>query len=381
MVLPNASNQTSDQSFDDEPPSDTDLYDDSKSSSSKSQYFIDTTNLPKPIPFIGSLLGYPRRFKQEVHLKVLLASRELGRTLKQDEVDALAYWLAKRQAITSWGAPVGFAGGCWRAYDTAKTHRFPFWQPSSNNFKVNQFGPLRGHPAILCWHTLRALAYGLTGDFIGRLLFGSYAMSTSAVGASNDPRLYEYMNSIKDKVRELSAKDKRTRDPVDNFGRLAEKPYENTVDDSNPTSNEGMFYNELYSPSDQTSDKKDFPKTERWKMAKPVPPLPQKIETDPFDDIYKSSPSGVSEMSDNSGAEDSRVSVWERIRSGQHTPLSNSLSKSSRTPWPKLTQKNKSDYDEFSYSQTDEERSYAENEAQQKFDARIDRERNGRNTT
>ncbi|RKF64109.1 putative endo-beta-glucanase [Erysiphe neolycopersici] len=381
MVLENASNSSSNQGFSDEPPSDTDLYEDSRSSTPKSQYFIDTTNLPKPVPLIGSLLGYPRRFKQEAHLKILLASKELGRPLKQDEVDALAFWLAKRQAITSYGAPIGFAAGCWRAFDTAKTNRFPFWKPSSNQLKVNVFGPLRGPPAVFCWHALRVLAYGLTGDFIGRLLLGSYAMSTSAVGASNDPRLHEYVNSIKEKVKEFSAKDTRARNSVGNASRQPIAPLKNVVDEASPTNNEETFYDELHGGSDQVLGKAGYPIAERWTTAKPDPLPLQSDKTNPLDDLYRASSSGMSEMSNDSGSEDLHISAWERIRSGQHTPLSSTPIKSNRNPRSKIIKKHESSYDSFSYSKSDEERSYAENEAQNQFDARIDRERYGRDST
>ncbi|POS84054.1 hypothetical protein EPUL_003575 [Erysiphe pulchra] len=381
MVLENASNPSSDQGFSDELPSDNDPYEHSRSNTSKSQYFIDTANLPKPVPVIGSLLGYPRRFKQEAHLKILLASKELGRPLKQDEVDALAFWLAKRQSITSWGAPIGFAAGCWRAYDTAKTHRFPFWQPNSNHLKVNVFGPLRGPPAVFCWHALRVLAYGLTGDFIGRLLLGSYAMSTSAVGASNDPRLYEYINSIKEKAREFSANDVRSRNPMGNASRQTNTPHGNVVDGASPTNNDETFCDELYNEPDQVLGKAGYPKAERWTTTKPVPLSSQNTKTSPLDDLYRASSSGMSEMSEDSSLEDSHISAWDRIRSGQHNPLSSTPTKINRNPRSKIIQKPESSYDSFSYSKSDEERSYAEDEAQKQFDARIERERYGRDST
>lgn len=381
MVLENVSNPSSEEGFSDEPPSDSDPYEDTRSKIHKSQYFIDTTNLPKPVPFIGSLLGYPRRFKQEAHLKILLASKELGRPLKQDEVDALAFWLAKRQAITSWGAPIGFAAGCWRAYDTGKTHRFPFWQPSSKHLKVNVFGPLRGPPAIFCWHALRVLAYGLTGDFIGRILLGSYAMSTSAVGASNDPRLYEYMNSIKEKVREFSAKDVRARNSMGNTSGQPIAPLRNAVDEASPTNNEETFYDELQSGSDQVLGKAGYPKAERWTTAKAVQLSSQDTETNPLDDLYGASSSGKSGFVEDPGSEDLHVSAWERIRSGQHTPLSSTPTKSNRYSRSKIVQKHESSNDSFSYSKSDEERLYAEGEVRKQFDSRVDREQYGRDST
>ncbi|TQS35323.1 hypothetical protein Golomagni_04260, partial [Golovinomyces magnicellulatus] len=375
MVLKNSYSQVNDNGFNDEPISNIDPYDTPRSSNTTTQYGIDFANLPKPIPFIGNLTGYESKFKREAYLKMTLASNELHRPLSQDEVDAFAYWMAKRHAITSWGAPIGFACGIWRSYNTAGTLKFPFWRSSTNLLNKNAFGPLKGPSAVIFLHSLRYLAYGLIGNTIGKLLFGGYAMSSAAVGASNDPRLQDYMNAIEGRLRRLSNNVNRSQNSATSLGSKTPKTLEETFDDASHSS-----LNETFPYGSQIEVRKDSSnianpemKTNSWTTAKSGPPSTQNIERSWFDDFDSSSHTENPNITNRSMASSSN-SVWDKIRGGQHVPKSgtqenlNHISRSTRKQ-----HRNESSDDSFSYSKHEEESAYARDESQNNFDAQIER--------
>ncbi|RKF71208.1 putative endo-beta-glucanase [Golovinomyces cichoracearum] len=379
MVLENSYNHVNDNGFNDEPISDVDPYDTPKSSNTTIQYRIDFTNLPKPIPFIGNLIGYENKFKREAYLKMTMASSELHRPLNQDEVDAFAYWMAKRHAITSWGAPIGFACGIWRSYNTAGTLKFPFWRSSTNFLNMNAFGPLKGPSAVLFIHSMRYLAYGLTGNTIGKFLFGSYAMSSAAVGASNDPRLQEYMNAIEERLRRLSKNVNVSQNPATRLSSKTPRTLEEPFDDASPSSlNETFPYGSRIGVEKDSSNIAN-PDVERnsWTTAKPGLPSTQNIERSWFNDFDSSSHTENPRITHTNMAS-SGTSVWDKIRGGQHV----SKSETQRNPKhiPSSTRKldrNESPHDSFSYSKHEEESAYAKDESLNNFDAQIERERRG----
>ncbi|KAH8808492.1 hypothetical protein F5884DRAFT_373044 [Xylogone sp. PMI_703] len=210
MVLPDSSQ--SDSMDDTTPPSDTDPYfspDSSSSSSSFSTlpYNIDTTNFPKPVPVISPIFGFTPALQSKIIQKRL---QEMQHVLKRppthDEANALAYWSAKQLSLYSYGPPVGIAGGCYRAYATMSTFQFPFFKPNPETFTPTVFPPvmpfLGGRAAVIAWHVLRFFTYGVTGNFISQVLFGSYSVSVATVGEMGDPRLKNYLEAVRRMSRE-----------------------------------------------------------------------------------------------------------------------------------------------------------------------------------
>lgn len=375
MVLENSSSPTSDEVFTDEPSFHSDLRDGSGSDQSALRYYIDIAKLPKLFPIIGPLFGYDKKFQQEIQFKLMFTSKELGRPLNQNEVDAFAFWLAKRQAIASWGHPIGIAGGAWRAYNTIEEFRFPFWKTNRASFNINTFGPLKGPPAVILWHSLRVFAYGLTGDFVGRILFGSYAVSSAAVGAASDPRLKECMNSIREKVNSISQKSGNSQNIKTNSGRAMWKQNSSTVNDESSSSTRGVFSADLGGGSRNTSSRfnQQGEILDDPIMSNSGRLDPQSADNELFDDYYKRSLSEQQDFANDTNSDTSQLSTWERIRNGKQVPSLNTQKNSRSTRKYKIDDSNP---DNFSYSEI-EENTLAKDQAQKKFDEQLERERNG----
>lgn len=125
----------------------------------------------------------------------------LKRPPTSEEANALAFWSAKQLSLYSYGPPAGIAAGCYRAYMTMSTFQFPFFKPNPETFTPTVFPPgmplLGGRAAIIAWHTMRFAAYGVVGNFVSQVLFGSYSVSVATVGEMGDPRLKNYIEAVR----------------------------------------------------------------------------------------------------------------------------------------------------------------------------------------
>ncbi len=204
MVLSNASDPKADSGFDDVLPADQDRYnsDNMGDSHFNSRAAISDSSLPQPCPGT-SMLGFTNEnLAKLVDVRIKQAQNIMKRPPSQEEASALAYWTAKQVSIISYGTPIGTAAGLYRAYSSAAGFQFPFIKPDFNKFNPDVFITQRlkvfeGARARYAWHALRMAAYGAGGNFIGQLLFASYAMSVIAVGELSDKRLKDYVQDMK----------------------------------------------------------------------------------------------------------------------------------------------------------------------------------------
>lgn len=373
MAFDDAPEMTSHLSFEDS------SNEESGFSDSTVHYQIDLEKVPKPISILGTF-SHRKRFKEEVVSKIMLAQKETGRPLTQDEVDAMVYWLAKRQAIASWGTPFGFAGGALQAYRTIKTYKFPLWQPNPNIVEMILRGPFKSFPMSLCLHTARFLAYGLTGKLLGDIFFGSYAISNSTVGAANDPRLQNFMATIKQKMRSNIP-----QQPVKTTPAIANLPNQ---DAPNDVSAEGEVLNE----KDEVEIEKSSRNITRFPLERQprfvensVPPSTsfqsESIESDPFEIFDNTISVEGHGKSVGLASTNSQISTWERIRRGEQVsqPRS-SYSTQNLVSRRGIAKENFSPDEKFSFSKADEERSLVKDESQIEFDALLERERSGKFT-
>jgi hypothetical protein len=405
MVLDNASVLDSSDSFaESAPSSDADPYSDSQPGNTI-DYHIDTSRLPKPVPVIGRLLGYNDEFLLKfVGARVKVISEVLGRQPSQEEANAVAYYTAKNISIYSYGGPVGFAAGAWRAYGTRSTFRFPFYQPNLEKFRPDRFpqglGWVKGFNAVALWHAARTSSYVAFGMIFSRLLFISYGATTSAVGELSDPRLKALTAAIKAQAQKRKgslpgmqgAQERQLPDGGPPSGTYVDSSKDSpSQDDASPTGgvfgeddlaeNPGAVGGSIVGPTQNGG---------RWpgRVAQvPLKKSTQEADSQPFDAWDDASPTGGQGINERA-VQTSQGSAWDRVRRGENAiPIpskSGGRSQPNQSPWSKQqneTQKEQREGstagDSFAFSKTEEERAYAKDEAQKEFDARVERERRG----
>ena len=403
MVVDQASSSPAD-SFNDSPPtSDEDPYSSSSSSDASTlQYHIDVRLLPKPIPFLGPILGYNSQLFEKVWAdKIKSRHAILGRAPTQDEAAGLAYWTAKQISIISYGTPIGVAGGLWRAWAMKETFQFPFYRPKPETFQSTIFPHskvplLGGNRAFLAWHTLRVLAYGGVGKYIGDILLGSYSMSVATVGELSDPRMKDIVNAMRQKAQRKQG-GLPSSIPVEQPGstqRGGAGTEQTQLDDASPTG--GLYGNDETSMRQDGGGKSDEPYPRNWSKPGYSQSQIEALETPralQADDFNNASPTGGQGIRADTAQQSE--SSWDRIRRGSKSggqsgssswPTDNqgTSAQKGESAWAKLqnnTQqeqpKESSTGDSFTFSKTDEERNLAKIEAQKEFDARVEQERRG----
>jgi hypothetical protein len=99
----------------------------------------------------------------------------------------------------------------------------------------------------------------------------------------------------------------------------------------------------------------------------------------PFDDASPTGGQGVAAETPPAA----QGSAWERLRRGEK-PESSSSTGSNQSAWQRAQNETQKEQrqglttgDSFAFSKSEEERSYAKEEAQKEFDSRVERERRG----
>ena len=380
--------------------SDSDFYADSSSppdtdspSDSEEAIRIELTTLPGPMPIFGPIFGFTQsRLCALLAASVATTAATLDRRPTREEIDAITYHTAKASAIASWGPPLGFAAGCWRAYNSRSTYRFPFYAPAKETFTPDQLGPLRGQGARTAWHLARISGYGTLGLLVGGAVFASYGVSVGVVGQMRDERLKAVKESIVGRARTGEPKKdviygQGSRD-VGELWRDHRKSLEvGGGDDMSPTADDGVdvgFATEGEMSSRGSIEDSEKPrKGSAWTRAaanankKTAPPRP--------DDFYSAqddaSPSAEN-MSDASDASrpPAGESAWERLRreaNSNTSDTSRSRARRSRMTQRPAREEQPAGGDSFSFSSVDQDRSLAKEEAQRVFDERLEKERRG----
>jgi len=415
MVLDESTAPAPDFTSDHSPDSDSDPY---SPSSSATRYEIDAARLPRPAPIVGPLFGYTNaRLAQAINARIAGAAHVLGRAPTPDEAAALAYWRAKALATASWGRPLGVAAGCYRAYQTAGSFRFPFLTPDKETFNPDSFGygvRLQGARARFLWHVLRGSSYALVGSWVAGLLVGTYAATVSAVGEHQDPRLQDYIKAVLEKTRQTAARQRgeavgHVGDPTGQGRRSASELYRESTktvgadddsvageDDASPSAGSmadayGYGSTAEEGKSLAMSDGQMRNQEVRQQASARRSPTGntastfgvEEVERQPrsFDDDHDdTSPAGGEGASMDSGS--SGGSVWERIRKQAGSSPSSSgrgsFGRGDRRGGVQQGQRQGStDGDGFAFSSSEEDRQLAKDEAQKAFDERIERERRG----
>jgi hypothetical protein len=397
MVLEGTPSQTSQDTFDQSvPANDEDPF--ATSQPGVSRYRVDQSLL-RPFPILGPLFGHSQAtWDRTLQQFLRQAQQAVRRPLTQDEVDAYAYWTARAISQSSYGAPLGMAGGCYAAYISAQKFRFPFWQPNLETFNPEVFPPkqaiFRGNRAVMAWHALRMLSYSTLGGAIGGFMMSSYAISSSIANQYLDKRLREVNEALVQRLRSQRG----TSRPQMQQHRV---PRQAEHDDASPSS--GMYRSgnaEIGRRQDSEGPNDDHwreekPREKPWRKSSRPPPLEEVHENQDagyavYDDA---SPTGGRGVSADTASQQTSGSAWDRLRRGEK-PIQNRQTETaqredaqqqpSQSVWSKLRNRpqqgmrDKSNTDEnYSYSETYEQRELTKAQAQREFDAQVERERRG----
>lgn len=363
MVLEEASSSSADAPFAPEPTpfSDADPY--STNPSSTRTLRIDIDHYPSAPPILGSLLGHTRaRLESTVNRGIAAQSQLLRRPPTQDEAEALAYNLCYSDAAIFYGGAAGLLFALFLMRRGRAVFRFPFVTPSPEWFNPNKLGPLNGDRAKIGWHVLRFTAYSTGGYALGSLLGSSYAAVHFAKNLKNDPRLKEFGQAMEEYSRRRQGGVSQQQRPVPQPRPMQEQKQGRWDDDMSPqASNYGSGDTGVLSDDQMQSQERGQGTVPRWGPA-------------------ESSGGSYDEPSPTAGAPGE--SSWDRIRREASSGGSPQSSGGRWSPQQQATPSNQGDgstrSDSFSFSSSEEDRQLARSEAQKEFDARVERERQGK---
>ena len=375
--------------------------------------YVNGANLPKPL-LMTSSHGVAQAYEKAIHDLVQASSKVLQRPLTQEEADAIAFHYAAGMRISSYGMPLGAVLGALQFRRGMRTFRFPFRTPfkEGSRFSPDQFGPLRGAQARTSWHFLRLGAYLAFGSYLGRYIAISFALTSVMSAHNKDPRLKQYREAAQKRSREMrqqrgeaATQQRSTMEEAQRAGQKGEslemwrmrkraeveearrrQASGGAVDDMSPTG--GAFEEETRMQTDgfvrddwqaPQSDNTTQPWQDRTSNTGSAPTNPSSATSRP------QRPANSSSQQSSSTPKQSG-SAWDRLRQGAmsnstgSTSSSQSSSRAARSNTSRSSQSNSStsDSDSFSFSQGYEDKQLAKSEAQKEFDARIEREREGK---
>jgi hypothetical protein len=412
MVLQDV-NESAPDSFSDNPyPDQTDPY---ASSSSPSGTRFDSSSLPQPLPIIGTFMGFSEsavRYKTETTIK--FAERKVGRQLDSQEAQALAFHIYQLEQTKSYFAATGASMGAYRAYATMDKMRYPFYQPKIEAIDRNKFGPIKGPMAHLARHSWRFSLYIVVAGQMGQIIGQLIAQPLAAVNTSKDPKLQQFGNELKAAAaveqtrtaaqgREIQDRrkefERQTKDrsgmgpsPQAQWGKQSQVQVEE--DDSSPTAGNEPWgtqpsaqgsWDSFSSQGEQTAPQRSqgSPSRVPWDRQAPSTRSPRASPL-PSDDDDASPTGGMfqDEVSSNSHAQQqsrSGESTWDRLRrGGAPVPGQRPPQSSRREPERKEQHESSTLGDSYTFVADDEERKREREHAQQEFDARLERERQGK---
>lgn len=242
---------------------------------------------------------------------------------------------------------------------------------------------------------LRLGAYTLAGSTIGQIALGSYALSAGSAGRLMDPRLKDLSQKVRENARQgqsgllprkreidktAGPRDGETLEMArqrqqaqDAWRRYQQKGKQGGYDDASPTGGAfaGDFVEEGSTSQSDTFVLNDAQAQKQISSQQQV----QEAQTS-----QRQSTGQQRQSSDPFGSPSTEVeskpagSAWERLR--QQAASGQSQPSTSRTQSPSRTSSQEGD--SFSFSNSDEDKQLGRAEAQKQFDARIDREREGK---
>ncbi len=382
MVLEGATAESDLQSDELLPPSDSDPYASDSASPYPRSIYIDFTKLPRPAPIIGPLTGYTqRRTALTIQRALEVASKSVGRPLTKDEAEAIAHVSAKGVSITSWGIGLGGVLGLARCYQLADTFKFPIMKVTRTAIDPDKFGAWTGARARGAWHTVRGCAYVGIFALVGHTVFTSYAAATIANTIARDPRLRNIYETIAANVQRQMEDRRRAAGGAVPKGRGTREgerlPPVRSASDAYDMSR--VSNNDPYASGSPGAYETQYGGAIDGTQAPPAPIAQRGPSQEPqFPSTYDdASPTARAEPTDRNTAGES---AWERIRRDATAGTANRQPARSGTRttdvsapgrWKQGARQDQSDG--LRYGSESRDRA----DAQEDFDARLERERRG----
>lgn len=415
MVLEDVGNSAPGSSNDNPYPSSDDPY---ASASSSSSARFDSSSFPQPVPIIGPLLGFSEStVREKVELTIALSERKIGRVLFPHEAQALASHLYQMEQTSSYYTAYGATAGAYRCWSTAAQMRFPFYKPDIEKIDRNKFGPIKGPWAMMARHSCRFVLYAAAASHFGNLIGRVLTQPKATREMANDTKLELFVTELKAAATDgplstaqqawevLQSKRKFETEvknrsgggpsPQASWGRQSAK--ENSEEDMSPTAGNEAWgsqspatesWETFSKDSSQPAPRKENSSLPRdnWSNRQPQASRQSQASSLPFDDDDASPTGGLFQDEVNSSHPKSEPqsrsgeSTWERLRrGGAPVPIQRAPPQSRRAESNRVEQRDESVMgDSYNIDQGEEDRKRTKEQAQQEFDARLERERQGR---
>jgi hypothetical protein len=154
---------------------------------------FDLSDMPRPVPFFGPILGYTE-FRKRFRINNNWHTGELvvGRPLTETEERRLAYHILDIEAKMSYASFLGAAFGAYRGWKGHQFFTYPMYRPIIGSVDPNKFLFFRGSLANILRHTWRYTVYCFLGHFALSTAASFVIIPMSQKKARADPELAEF---------------------------------------------------------------------------------------------------------------------------------------------------------------------------------------------
>ncbi|KAK6834388.1 hypothetical protein PG987_009082 [Apiospora arundinis] len=381
--------------------------------------------LPPPRGFVINIIPQSRRSELIVS-NVLSAATAANRRLSQAEIDALSESAQHAVGRLSWTYPLGIGLAVAAAANGRKRFRFPFYTPKLKSFDPRafphrSFATLRGQSATWAWHGIRTAAYFPLTWFASLLFLGSMVRTRLMADVAQDQRLTQMKQDIfvnSQRVQQMRKEQRQHQAAQRGQPGANQLPNASSADQSSsqdpwagvpqsqapaglpsrgsPQGTGGSFGMSRSAPVSQDSQGWNYregaqaSQDVRTTTGTQQPGRQSSFDDDDLFEDDDASPVAASARRFERQRTQGSASSWDTIRKqskNEPSPFAKGDRSKDDSPWGQARQdgaKTTRDAsrtparEDFSYNETDEEKTYAKDQAQKEFDAMLEADRQGR---